>query len=190
MKKILVCGMMLGLLTAVSWAQRGRTIGGGPYSRRCANLQRRDLASCRNESECDRPAARRSVLPSATKAKRSNQSEQESQHRETERDLRSQRHYGRFARGDQRSESSDPARRTHRARAGAMSIAGRDRAARGGRDDRSGGLAKDVSPLGVFRIAMGLTVARDTKSAAAAAPFKASGYRFFSSAFSMTSRET
>jgi hypothetical protein len=29
MKKILLCGMMLGLLTAVSWAQRGRTIGGG-----------------------------------------------------------------------------------------------------------------------------------------------------------------
>lgn len=29
MKKILICGMMLGLLTAVSWAQRGRTIGGG-----------------------------------------------------------------------------------------------------------------------------------------------------------------
>ena len=28
MKKILVCGMLLGLLTAVSWAQRGRTMGG------------------------------------------------------------------------------------------------------------------------------------------------------------------
>jgi len=29
MKRILVCGMLLGLLTAVSWAQRGRTMGGG-----------------------------------------------------------------------------------------------------------------------------------------------------------------
>lgn len=27
MKKIVVCGMMLGLLTAVSWAQRGRAPG-------------------------------------------------------------------------------------------------------------------------------------------------------------------
>ena len=28
MKKILICGMMLGLLTTVSFAQRGRTVGG------------------------------------------------------------------------------------------------------------------------------------------------------------------
>ena len=28
MKKIMICGMMLGLLTTVSFAQRGRTVGG------------------------------------------------------------------------------------------------------------------------------------------------------------------
>lgn len=34
MKKVLVCGMLLGLLTSVSFAQRGRTMGGfGPTAR-------------------------------------------------------------------------------------------------------------------------------------------------------------
>ncbi len=32
MKKILICGMLLGLLTAVSWAQHGRSIGRGPIA--------------------------------------------------------------------------------------------------------------------------------------------------------------
>lgn len=32
MKKIVICGMMLGLLTAVSWAQRGRPVARGPIS--------------------------------------------------------------------------------------------------------------------------------------------------------------
>lgn len=29
MKKLLICGMLLGLLTSVSYAQRGRSVGGG-----------------------------------------------------------------------------------------------------------------------------------------------------------------
>lgn len=34
MKKVLICGMMLGLLTSVSYAQRGHAIGGvGPGAR-------------------------------------------------------------------------------------------------------------------------------------------------------------
>ncbi len=34
MKKVLVFGVLLGLLTTVSWAQRGRTVGGvGPTAR-------------------------------------------------------------------------------------------------------------------------------------------------------------
>jgi hypothetical protein len=33
MKKVLLCGMLLGLLTSVSFAQRGRMIGAGPTAR-------------------------------------------------------------------------------------------------------------------------------------------------------------
>jgi hypothetical protein len=34
MKKVLICGMLLGLLTSVSFAQRGRTVGSiGPAAR-------------------------------------------------------------------------------------------------------------------------------------------------------------
>lgn len=39
MKKLLVCGMLLGLLTGVSYAQRGRTVGGvGPSAARFPNV--------------------------------------------------------------------------------------------------------------------------------------------------------
>ncbi len=136
------CGQ-LGATRSDDWRRR--------YNLRYANSQcRRDLASCRNESECDDRAARRSVSQLDNQAKRSKQSEQESQHRETERHLRSHSFYGRFSCGDQRSESSDPARRTHRAGAGAMNVAGRDRAARGGREIAQVGWRKSAGPLGVF----------------------------------------
>jgi len=38
MKKVLVCGMLLGLLTSVSFAQRGRAIGGVGTSARIPNV--------------------------------------------------------------------------------------------------------------------------------------------------------
>ena len=38
MKKVLVCGMLLGLLTSVSFAQRGRAVGGVGQGARTPNV--------------------------------------------------------------------------------------------------------------------------------------------------------
>lgn len=77
-----------------------------------------------------------------------------------------------------------------------MRITGRDRTAGGAVRSlrRAGG---NVSPLGVVQLIAGLTSgaladwAPETPRARPdAAPVRSSAYRFFSSAFSMTSRET
>lgn len=65
MKKILVCGMMLGLLTAVSWAQHGRAIARGPIAGG-GRISSIGAPNAVNPSAVGMPHA--GVLPSATKA--------------------------------------------------------------------------------------------------------------------------
>jgi len=64
MKKIVICGMMLGLLTAVSWAQRGRAIGGGTSGARIPNAGSISPHAGMNPSAVGMPHG--GVLPNAT----------------------------------------------------------------------------------------------------------------------------
>jgi len=64
MKKIVICGMMLGLLTAVSWAQRGRSIGGMPTNAHIPNVGPISTHAGMNPNAISMPHG--GVFPSAT----------------------------------------------------------------------------------------------------------------------------
>ena len=67
MKRLIVCGMLLGLLTTVSFAQRGRAIGGATAGARIPNVGAISPHAGINPNSVGLPHG--GVLPNATTSK-------------------------------------------------------------------------------------------------------------------------